>query len=179
MLFTFFIKDKLAAGIDVMITRGLLTITGIAVLIVRNNGHYFLNLLAAVILFAMAVFASTILLKYKVKKWMLFLSASLLLFIATRSLSFSLVLICYGYLTRFLNKVPTVSISNEGLEINKTFSKPFYQWQAFNNIVLKDSILTIDFKNNRLMQLTIDESGIQVDEKYFNEFCASKLRMYL
>ena len=54
--------------------------------------------------------------------------------------------------------------------------KKRYTWEDFNNIVLKDNILTLDFKSNKLFQKeTIDEDG-EADEDEFNEFCQKHLR---
>ena len=54
--------------------------------------------------------------------------------------------------------------------------KKKYNWGDFNNIILKDNILTLDFKNNRLFQKeTIDEES-DCDEDEFNEFCREQLR---
>ena len=51
-----------------------------------------------------------------------------------------------------------------------------FQWKELNNVILKDGILTIDFKNNKLIQQTIDESSAVINEKEFNEFCNEQLR---
>ena len=55
--------------------------------------------------------------------------------------------------------------------------KKKYNWSDFNNIVLKDNILTLDFKSNRLFQKeTIDDES-DCDEDEFNEFCREQLRL--
>jgi hypothetical protein len=55
--------------------------------------------------------------------------------------------------------------------------KKKYQWKDFNNIVLKDNLLTLDFKNNKIFQReTIDEES-DCDEEEFNEFCKEQLRL--
>ncbi|HET9057488.1 MAG TPA: hypothetical protein VFN30_11650 [Chitinophagaceae bacterium] len=55
------------------------------------------------------------------------------------------------------------------------FTKTKYSWNDFNNIVIKDNILTLDFKSNRLFQReTIDEES-DCDEDEFNEFCREQL----
>lgn len=48
-------------------------------------------------------------------------------------------------------------------------------WKDLANVILKDGILTIDFKNNRIIQQYIEEAGPAVDEKKFNEFCRQQL----
>jgi hypothetical protein len=50
-----------------------------------------------------------------------------------------------------------------------------FQWKELNNVILKDGILTIDFKNNKLIQQTIDESSAVINEREFNEFCKKQL----
>lgn len=47
-------------------------------------------------------------------------------------------------------------------------------WSALNNIVLKDGLLTIDFKNNKLIQQLIDESN-NIPEAEFNAYCREQL----
>jgi hypothetical protein len=47
-------------------------------------------------------------------------------------------------------------------------------WEDVSAVILKDGLLTIDLKNNKLIQQDIDESN-PVDEKSFNEFCKKKL----
>jgi hypothetical protein len=50
-----------------------------------------------------------------------------------------------------------------------------YKWIDFNNIVLKDDLLTLDFKNNRLLQReTVDEDG-DAGEDEFNDYCRERL----
>ena len=46
--------------------------------------------------------------------------------------------------------------------------KKMYRWDQFSNIILKDSLLTLDFKNNKLHQYAINEAA---DENGFNNFC--------
>ncbi len=48
-------------------------------------------------------------------------------------------------------------------------------WNKLNNAILKDGLLTIDFKNNKLIQQFIDEKDSPVNEKEFNEFCKQLL----
>lgn len=50
-----------------------------------------------------------------------------------------------------------------------------FHWNMFNNVILKDNILTLDFKNNRLIQAEIEKSQ-HINEKQFNSFAQSQLR---
>ncbi len=51
----------------------------------------------------------------------------------------------------------------------KPFSKS-HNWQAFNNIIIKDDLLTLDFSNNKMIQLLIDEISPQSTEDELNAF---------
>jgi hypothetical protein len=68
-----------------------------------------------------------------------------------------------------------VGFTDNQVVIN-TLIRRRYSWYDFNNIVLKDDLLTLDFKNNRLLQReTIDEEG-DADEDEFNLYCEQRLR---
>lgn len=62
----------------------------------------------------------------------------------------------------------------EKIEFSTLFGKHYY-WNQFNNILLKDGMLTLDFKNNALFQkLTCDELDDSF-ESAFNAFCRQQL----
>jgi hypothetical protein len=52
-----------------------------------------------------------------------------------------------------------------------------HQWSAFNNIVLRDGLLTLDFKSNRLLQREVadDDDDDYADEEEFNAYCRDRL----
>lgn len=54
------------------------------------------------------------------------------------------------------------------------FPKKEFDWDSFSNVILKDNMLTMDFKNNKLIQAEI-ENGQVINENEFNEFAQSKL----
>jgi len=56
-----------------------------------------------------------------------------------------------------------------------SFPQKVIQWDQLNNIVLKDGLLTIDMKNNKIIQHLVNDNG-SVNEKAFNEFCQAKLK---
>jgi branched-subunit amino acid transport protein len=78
------------------------------------------------------------------------------------------------FLERQIKFPEEIGFDDEGITIN-TFSKKYYPWNLINNVVLKDGLLTIDFKDNRLFQKEIEEQVSPVLESEFNEFCRSKL----
>jgi len=57
-----------------------------------------------------------------------------------------------------------------------SFPEKKYGWNEVSNVMLKDNVLTIDLKNNKLIQAVIEKgSAGQVNENDFNEFCAKCL----
>jgi len=59
-----------------------------------------------------------------------------------------------------------------------SFPVKTFLWNEVNNVILKDSVLTIDLKNNKLIQAVIEEGADETDEKEFNEFCWEQLNNY-
>lgn len=59
-------------------------------------------------------------------------------------------------------------------QIQKTnFPAKNYTWDQFLNVILKDNILTLDFKNNRFIQAEIESTNINEDA--FNTFAKQQL----
>lgn len=56
-----------------------------------------------------------------------------------------------------------------------SFPKKDIQWQELSNLILKDGLLTIDFKSNKILQGEIIPADPEVNEKEFNEFCSMQL----
>ena len=54
-----------------------------------------------------------------------------------------------------------------------SFPKRTIEWKELSNVILKDGILTIDLKNNKVYQNEITSPASEMD---FNEFCDNKLR---
>lgn len=54
------------------------------------------------------------------------------------------------------------------------FPKKEYEWNQFSNVVLKDGILTLDFKNNKLFQGEIEDDNL-FKEREFNSFVKTQL----
>ena len=175
-MYTFNIKDN-SPNIDVLVTRCLLALASIASLLYQSNQYFIINVLSAVILFIAAIFVNTLLIKYKVDNRILLIVAAILLFIATHAIIFCAILIVYGLIVKKLYKEPVVNVNTEGVIFKKMFTNPVHAWDEFNNIILKDNLLTLDFKNNKLLQLTIIENETMVDEGSFNHFCSGFIGM--
>lgn len=67
--------------------------------------------------------------------------------------------------------------SEENFFINKSLFKKKYSWNEVENVILKDHLLSIDFKNNHLIQVEITSESFDIDESAFNRFCSVKLKL--
>jgi hypothetical protein len=56
-----------------------------------------------------------------------------------------------------------------------SFPSKVFSWRELNNVILKDGLLTIDLKNNKLIQQFIDEKNTIINEIEFNDFCNEQL----
>ncbi|SEW38630.1 hypothetical protein SAMN05428988_4876 [Chitinophaga sp. YR573] len=62
-----------------------------------------------------------------------------------------------------------------GITLPTTFSERLIGWNQLNNVILRDDLLTLDFKNNKVMQLEVlDETGLVTAEE-MNAFFKSRL----
>ena len=59
--------------------------------------------------------------------------------------------------------------------IYPSLPKKKIDWKELSNLILKDGLLTIDFKNNRIIQQQIADTSSTIDEKEFNDFCEQQL----
>lgn len=67
-----------------------------------------------------------------------------------------------------------ITVSGEEV-VYPTFPKKHFQWSELNNVVLKDDVLTIDCKNNKVYQHYIQHSEEYANETEFNDFCRKQL----
>jgi hypothetical protein len=90
-----------------------------------------------------------------------------------RSYALMIILILMGFLFKFsMQKIKFVFSRQSVIKTN--FPKKEFDWNLFSNVVLRDNILTLDFKNNRLIQAEIEEPE-KIDQQDFNDFAQSKI----
>lgn len=69
-----------------------------------------------------------------------------------------------------------IAFDPSGIVIN-TFPKKHYPWSAIQNALIKDDIITIDFKNNKLLQKDINEAVSASVTEEFNTFCREQIAL--
>ena len=139
-------------------------------MISRNNNLYAINIAAAILLVAAAFFTEVILVKYRIKTLLIISLAAVLLALCTYNIIFPVIMIAVVFATKYFYVPPVVAVEEKGIRIKKTFSDKTYEWPQFNQVIVKDGLLSLDFKNNNVLQLELI-SEKDLSEKSFNEFC--------
>jgi hypothetical protein len=91
---------------------------------------------------------------------------------------FPLILLGLGLMQVFLKKKFEFLFNRQEILLSAFFKRRI-KWWALENVVLKDTLLTLDFKNNKILQSEIlfEESNVP-DEQEFNEFCRLQLKAH-
>lgn len=171
-MYTFFIKEH-SPNIPLVVTRSLMVLSALGCLLYQTDTSHFINGIAAVILLGTAVFIVRLALRFK--PFTLLVFAALILLLATHSINFAVILVLIGWLVQKLYKQPIVIVNADGVILKRMLDSPLHPWADFNNIILKDNLLTLDFKKNQLLQLNIEDSVMAAEESSFNSFCSQQI----
>lgn len=67
-----------------------------------------------------------------------------------------------------------IGADEEGITFNSLPSKSF-TWNEMDNMLLKDDVITVNFKNNKIYQKEIEAEISAALEKEFNTYCRRKI----
>jgi len=82
-----------------------------------------------------------------------------------------LCILCFAIIGFYTRKNFEIIFSDDKI-IYPSFPKKIFLWKDVANVILKDNMLTIDLKNNKLIQSVITkDSEAKIDETAFNSFC--------
>ena len=79
-----------------------------------------------------------------------------------------------GILEKQVKFPQEIGFSDNGIYFN-TLPRRTIQWNDVANVVIKDGLITIDQKNNKLLQKEIEGFVTEETETEFNVFCRQKL----
>jgi hypothetical protein len=80
-------------------------------------------------------------------------------FIPSKNFVVIVIAILYGLLALLEKQIKfpeEIGFNKTGIIINAFFKK-HYEWSFINNVILKDGLLTIDYKNNKIFQKELEE----------------------
>jgi hypothetical protein len=69
----------------------------------------------------------------------------------------------------------TAVFSAKNITVKKSLFKKVHPWAAVEHVVLKDNLLSVNFKDNHLMQVEIAGESRATNENTFNQFCRLQL----
>ena len=158
---------------------GIFVINAVASLLFsyfRDSSKGFYLLLAAIVCIGIMLWVTLKNADYKIKK-----SASIFMFVfgIIIWLKYSMYwgsVINIALLFLHLNAVKQLMIQVTKEYISyPSFIEKKISWNEIQNIILKDGLLTIDQKDNKLIQYEVLYDEVQITEENFNQFC-SKLK---
>jgi hypothetical protein len=115
--------------------------------------------------------------KFKQKNYQLALFVVMVLFWLALAAWLPAIIVTIAIIFAFfiLQKKSVAIFSGETIIITRSLFKKTYNWADIQNAVLKDNLLSVDFKNNHLLQIEIVTDNIIIDENSFNQFCKLQL----
>lgn len=99
-----------------------------------------------------------------------------IIWFVTGNVWLGLPLLIFALLGMIINKKPIVQVNEAGI-FYPSFSGNNWPWDSIEWVILKDGILTIEKKDNHLLQITLDKQvATNINEIDFNSYCAVYLQ---
>ena len=172
-MFSFRLKNT-NTSIGIYIVRALFVIAAAAAYVYAAN--VYTRYVSVILLLAVSVFTKTILKKYRLNPLILLGAGAVVTLLTSGSVIFAVVLIIYGFFLKMMSKETKLDIHAEMIIVKYALYSRVYKWADMSNVVLKDGILTLDFKSNKIFQSEVEENETPVDEKEFNRFCTEQIQ---
>jgi len=174
-LYLFYPVNNNKTNLDVVVTRAMFAVAAAAAF-ARYTDFGLPSILAAAALIFAAVYLKVLLRILKAPVIVMLVIAIVVLCLLTWSPYFAIVLVLHWALEKIIAKEPKYLVDLNGVKITKLLNEKLYTWVEIQNVVLKDGLLTIDFKNNHIFQSPVTTKDVQPDEKSFNQFCRQQLQ---
>jgi len=127
--------------------------------VIQSKGNTILRILEIIALILMLIYSAY-------KKWYLPIGYS----------STALIGIILAYYFEKNNKKDKIAAFNEkGIKIPGLGRHSNASWSEIKNIILKNNILTIDFRNNKLYQAQLSKNNTSLDQNEFVRFATEKI----
>jgi hypothetical protein len=94
--------------------------------------------------------------------------------------AFALFYLLMAWLERQAMAAQEIGFDEKEIVFNGLWAKKV-QWSELNNVLIKDGILTLDFRNNRLFQKETDDledDEYEGEEDAFNDWCSQQLERH-
>jgi hypothetical protein len=159
---------------DIAIVRSILFAAAMAAIFLKHGTMPWINYTIAGVLLLTAFFTKAIVFSRRATVNHLSFGGAVLLMAASLSIWMVLLYFVTVLTLSSLYKIPTASFTDGEVTLKKTLVTKKYTFNSFNNLVLKDNLLTLDFKNNKVLQLEV-EADTNISEASFNQFCVQQI----
>ncbi len=105
----------------------------------------------------------------KIQYMLLYFLIQMFTYYIFEQLILMLILLVITVLYVYINSPFYISINDQNIYFKKLFSWG-KNWTDFNNVMLKDNRLVLDYKDNKLQHFEIGQSNVKLDLE-FNLFC--------
>ena len=172
-MFSFRFKNT-STAIAIYIIQALFVVAAIAAYVYTEN--VYIRYVSILALLVVVVFTKTILKRYRVNPLVLLSAGAIITLLTSGSVVFAVVLIMYGVFLKIMNKETRLDVNAEMILVKYALYERVYKWTDMSNVILKDGLLTLDFRSNRIFQSEVAEYENPVDEENFNQFCAKQIQ---
>ena len=100
----------------------------------------------------------------------LFIAAAAWFLVPQKNIWMGILYAVAGLMEKQVKFPAEIGFSENEISFN-TFPKRILQWTEVNNVLIKDGLITVDQKNNKLFQGEIEGYVTDGIEKEFNDFC--------
>jgi len=84
-------------------------------------------------------------------------------------------LLVFALMGMIIHKKPMIMVNEEAIHY-PSLTGAIWPWETIEWVILKDGILTVEKKDNHLLQVTLDQKvAADINEAAFNSFCAECL----
>lgn len=169
-----FIREN-SALISHTALRALLFVAGVACLFYDPYQFKWVSWIAVFMLLGAAILFVRLLAIFKANITYLLIAVALFLLFVSQSFVLSILFFISGFSLRFLTKKPLVIVEEKGVLMPGLFQSTLISWSELNNVVIKDGILTIDLKTDKVYQLEVDDAKTSETPEYINDYCRQHL----
>ena len=96
-------------------------------------------------------------------------------FMNQQTIGLAVVYLIAAILEKPIKVQPEYAFDDDGIVFN-SFPEKKYPWNEVQNVVLKFGMLTIDLRNNKIMQGEVNDEVSKQVETEFNDYCKGRLQ---
>lgn len=169
MNYQFNIAERLLL-VETYVLRGLILAAIIGIWLYGRLDSMFPALLGTATLLTVFFLIEPLQNRLGTHRWLLVLFTGLIFFSITIQWFYTAFLFAVGFLSTRFNRSPLIVLDTKGILVQRLIGRQTIQWNSLQWVVLKDGVLTLDFKNNRVLQLDILPGESPIQEADFNSW---------